>query len=414
MLTHRIYSVLIATLGAIGTGPQAHAQGLSPIDPVRWDQGRLVVMNHSHFGRPTLAEIFDPQGKKTQDIPIPPNPKHRMAGGSVAWHEGVLHWTWKGATTTPEGQGFEEEMVGYSQGKWSTLGVFRHKTGVCSIFPMGKGRYLAITVNPGLFIKDGNSFPLAILKLDSRKEFYVDETLDLGLDRPFFQGKQRNYPSFILGLISPQVVYNEDHLILGTPQGLFWVFDLEKGRLLRKERLFHGITEERLAAGDIFPPLLGFQPRPDGRILISARSEDAALLGMKAFRPPQGPQRGAIPDREAAEFHVRRQGEWEADLSRNFPHIQWWVLDPYQGGITRMDAPLRVPTLIWSREEAQDFNWRFLPDGNLKIYSYKEKNPPPTEAQIREQGLPNAPLDPPQGQSSSPRGVVPPMGTRSN
>ncbi len=275
----------------------------------------------------------------------------------------------------PDEKGRRKSTVVISKcedGKWITLakGVFPGM-GPTMIWPLSEGRYLALAIQNPVFEENGKGFPLAILKVNDRNEFYISTRMDLGLEKAFFDKATRQpyYSQLVMSFLSPPFVRAGNYLVIGTQFGLFFVFDGSNGRLKRTARIYPDLKDEHLTGKDdqsLLPGLLGWAGRDNGEVLISARNQDAVIYGYAG-------RNGENPVSDAARARLADQ------INARYPIVEWWNLEPESGRIDHEIPPVNFPDRVYSEKAVKDFNWRFLPNGNLELVSFNDRFRRPAE-----------------------------------
>ena len=248
--------------------------------------------------------------------------------------------------------------------------------------------------------------PLAIARNNGHGRLIIHETEEIDPDHPaFLYGR----PSEVLparnrvpgindqprwfpnpealgfhGAWGTQTIRVPGHLVfIDLHLGRFLCVNARSGQVERQAALFDLPEEALKAPMDYEFTVLGAQPRPDGHVLVAARSEEA-ILQSPTWRPDL-PQ--AAPVRlsasEAFGKSAEEQGEAlemkqdEADRARAqqakearlkaFPDLVWWDFDPGTGAFRREPPPLGVPERFPSLATLNAFAFRFKPDGNLEV-----------------------------------------------
>lgn len=332
-------------------------------DPVIWDGGNLHVVG---WGR---VEVEKPGRQRGETL--------RFASGPAAYDftEGV-HWyaEAKRSSTPTMADGRVTALFKYEGQAWVRYAEFEYPAGaVRHLHPLGNGRVWALSPRPGAFKNsEGASFPLAILSRNPQTEkLNVHEVLDFGLEKPYFYRRANPvdshdspYHALAFDMMEPLVMRAGSYLVMCLPDpGFFWVFDGTTGRLKRRAQLYSFIGEELLSTRfrDLAPCILAAHPRSDGKILISARSEDAVNQAARAYREH-------MPTIATDQDYTRNLSKIRElqDLNlKMFPRVVWWVFDPETGSIQEEMPPLNFPTLVQTTADLQAYRWRFKPDGNL-------------------------------------------------
>lgn len=334
-------------------------------EPNFFDAGKLVLLRGG-AGLEVGGDaglVFGPDGRILSSAPRPgPNARMDYSAGTF--------WSYERTAFDREKRESTGVVRGFQGGKWSILGKGTFKgIGPSMIYRLGDGNWLGIAAVPEIFQRNGSSAPFAVLKANDRGELEVHTTMDAGLEKPFFgrEGKTVYYRTMVMPLIGAISAFlrTEDAIILCTPFGHFWIFDAEDGHLRCLARLYPSIKDEELTGRSphhLLPGIHGIGGRPDGKILISCRSEGAVAFGMAGRSTP-----GSDPEALKAAAD---------EVNARFPGVEWWVLDPATGKLEREAAPEGLPTNLFSEQEVMDFNWRFLPNARIKRLNFDEVHGP--------------------------------------
>jgi len=241
---------------------------------------------------------------------------------------------------------------------------------VPDLVPLGQGRFLGITPTPRVIHDAGRSYPFGIYRISETGALLLERTEDLGLGKPAFQANgQRNFPFTVMSFIKGSSIQTPEHLTLVSEAGVFWVFERNRGRLTRVIRLYNGLTDERLAKSNLPCLLLGFQPSPDGNLLVSARGEGSLTDDSSPSKPPPGSMVPPLSTRAWADSRVAA-----------YPLVYWWHLDPATGQKSEVAAPETLQRLVSSAQESLDFCWRITPRGEVLPVSRAERDTMAPEA----------------------------------
>jgi len=356
--------------GIVGNSWPLQAQFFfSTPDPCFWEGGNLVLIRRNQPVGGEAGWLVSPSGKLLKNA-VRPGPK-----AILDFVDGVFYAFERVSMSDPDEKGRRKSTVAISKcenGKWITLakGVFPGM-GPSMIWPLREGRYLALTIQNPVFEEDGKGFPLAILKVNDRSEFYISTRMDFGLEKTFFDKgtKQPYYGQLVMSFLSPPFVRAGNYLVIGTQFGLFFVFDGSNGRLKRTARIYPDLKDEHLTGKDdqsLLPGLLGWAGRDNGEVLISARNQDAVIYGYAG-------RNGENPVSDAARARLADQ------INARYPIVEWWNLEPESGRIDHEIPPVNFPDRVYSEKAAKDFNWRFLPNGNLELVSFNDRFKRPAE-----------------------------------
>lgn len=248
--------------------------------------------------------------------------------------------------------------------------------------------------------------PLAIVRSNGHGKLVVHETEDIDPSQPAFlygrpsdllkpqevlpgvNDQPRWFPNpkvfRIFSGFGTQTIRVPGHLVfLDLHLGRFLTVDSRTGKVERRVDLYDLPEDAALNSGDFEYAVLGAQPRPDGHILIAARSAEAVQQS-RTWKPdlaPQAPirlsfaesfgksaedQGDLLEEKQAAADSARAADLREARL-RQFPDLVWWDFDPDTGAFRQEPSPEGVPAKFPSCAALRAFSFSFKPDGNLEI-----------------------------------------------
>ena len=359
--------ILIALL-LIMFGAPARAQGwVRSFDPTFWDGDRQVLI-YQNATRTHRAQVLSREGKLLANIKAP-DPFQRSAEnpdffhpGFIDYADGTFYCFQKGPVQQgKEGPRMDCRLLAWDGSAWQLVakGSFPGAGPSC-LWRLGNGKFLGAALGKGVFVSMGRSYPFAILRVTEAQRLEVESGLDLGLEKPQFQGEQGpTYRALTFTFLVNAFTRTSNRIVYASPLGLFWLFDSETGALKRVARLYGGLEDSMLdGKTPLLEGLLGFGVRPDDQILVSARTEEAVLTTRKML---------AYPSASDA------QGKQSIDFGHRFyPFIDWWLLDPETGKFTLEAPPMNFPSTIKDEQAYRNFNWRFQPDGvNLQLIDFK-------------------------------------------
>jgi hypothetical protein len=372
---------------AISLGVALHAQRPAERpEPVIWDGANLLVQEGS------MLVTEHPDGTREGGLRIPAGPT------SYDFFEGAYWYTSAHRASTPTMKDGRLSTLYRRVGRnWEAYGEFEYANGLVRYLrPLGNGKIWAFSPRSGVF-KDteGYSYPLAILARNpSNGQLSVQTTMDLDLGQPYFQrakgannrnGTDTPYSGLAFDMLSPLVFRTSSYLVLCLPDsGFFWVFDAETGHLKRRAKLYGSVTEDLISTHyhDLAPTIIAAQPRSDGKILISARSEDAVQQAARVYRE----QLPVIEsDRAFMQNYPQIKELWDLNL-KMFPRVVWWTFDPQTGSVKEEVPPMNFPTLVRSFEELNAYRWQLKPDGNLIYLGEAIPEAPPRPKEAKEPG----------------------------
>lgn len=258
------------------------------------------------------------------------------------------------------------------------LDVFRFSTatwtwekephGVLEDRPLGNFRVLSedyllgICVNQPFLDSGKKPHIFSLYKRNSQGKYRLVGYPDDGLAGKVFKGDGSwNYPIFSNLWILNRCVWTEDEMVVGTGFGFFWVFS-PKGQMRKLVRLYDSVDDKLLRNGWVWhEAVTNFQPRPDGRILISALAEGAVARG--AILNDQRSHQSDSPQEFEKVFST---------VIAAYPVVEWHVMDPSTGQIQPEAAPVNFPSRLSNHSDFMNFNWQFKVDGNLLRISERD------------------------------------------
>lgn len=214
----------------------------------------------------------------------------------------------------------------------------------------------------------------------------VDEAQSYNYNRPRWIHNRELLGAYdaLLGAFSHQIRVPGHIVLVGRHLGIFIVISARTGKVERVARLFDDLPEDAMTTPEAYEyGLLGVQPRPDGHLLIAARSEDAVVQS-RTWKPDLAPpepvrlsfteafgksaeDQGDLLEEKQDAADRARAGEVREARLRHFPDLIWWDFNPDTGTFRRERAPDGVPEQFPSTAALRAFGFSFKPDGNLEI-----------------------------------------------
>jgi hypothetical protein len=193
-------------------------------------------------------------------------------------------------------------------------------------------------------------------------------------------------------------------VLINPKTGLYWVFSLEKARLVRAGNIFKKVTPEMIAKAGFTDAVLHVAPEKQGTVLVMAQDEDCFTKNgdyweeicemlnsrMNGFVP------GDMSPDEEHEFIMKIHGE-VAEIMRprmkqlveNSPHLVWYRIHPESGRAERLiDPPEGGARSRWfdGRETWGNSGFSPMPDGSVKMLSDMPKDADGTESDAETEG----------------------------
>ena len=368
---------------ALTTLPLA-AQNPPPQVQTAWlGEHQLAVFPEPGMGRTAIrVESVAPDGSLAVREVETPEPEKGHVSVVDAYEGGFvvnLEWHEQGTDHTP--LTVTRVLRSDAAGHWTDLGTLRQPYYFSArILPLTDGRFLARFGSPRRRdmggAPSGGYHPLGLLRRASTSDLtlHLDAWQDLDLDKPYWKSpgaaalagpfhlnENLAYPGLGLAFATGDLTRVGDHLVLPAMRaGWFFVFSAKDGRMERKIQLYPSVDEERLKDPSLGWVVVGYQPTPDGRLLVAARQE----AGIASFRPVH-----ASPDLsdEAFQKLLPAIHHLMDENLASYPVVMWYTLD-LDGGTVHPEAPPRhSPDFIRTVEELERYSFRFQADGNLKF-----------------------------------------------
>ena len=376
--------------------------------PQVWDGGRLFEVGSG--GIKELDQIQPPLrfGQPPRDMAWHFN-FDVIEGAAYAWGWGE---NWASGQKGRDLQDLRRTLYIYRNGGarwelWDTL-KSTHPEFISWLRPLEGGGYLL----GGAFQSEvmGRCDPLAIAKNSGHGVTRILDTEDADLGAPTFVWGQPDQPldaseSHAENYNRPRWIHNRkllgaydalmgdfshqfrvpSHIVfVGRHLGIFLVISSRTGRVERVARLFNDLPEDAMTAPEAYEyGVLGAQPRPDGHLLVAARSGDAVAQSRtwKPDLPPPEPVRlsftealgksaedqGDLLEAKQDAADSARASELREARLRRFPDLVWWDFNPDTGTFRRERGPEGVLEQFPSTTALRAFRFSFKPDGNLEI-----------------------------------------------
>lgn len=218
---------------------------------------------------------------------------------------------------------------------------------------------LGIASTPNTFEKNGQYFPFAVFKRDSSGTFILDHFESGGMKVPLIRKGEWSHPALANFWLQSYALWSRSSTSILCGAGLIWTFS-PSGELISQVNLFSkngqlGPLREAPWVGAV----LGSQMNREGRIIISALSREASLHG-----PSHTSGLVRQTSVEGYESEVRKA---VGEICSRWPQVEWWEVNPSQGSKRRLEPPRNIPALVSDFDEYLQFNWTFLPDGNIEM-----------------------------------------------
>ena len=214
----------------------------------------------------------------------------------------------------------------------------------------------------------------------------ADESQSYNYDRPRWMHNPKLLGTYdaLLGAFSHQIRVPGHIVLVGRHLGIFIAISARTGKVERMAKLFKDLPDDAMTTPEAYEyGVLSVEPRPDGHLLIAARSEEAVVQSRtwKADLPPQEPVRlsfaeafgksaedqGDLLEEKQDAADLARADEVREARLRHFPDLVWWDFDPDSGAFRHEPSPTGVPDKFPSVSALQAFTFRFKADGNLEI-----------------------------------------------
>lgn len=152
-----------------------------------------------------------------------------------------------------------------------------------------------------------------------------------------------------------------DHLALCAAQaGVVWVFELDKGTLLRTYNL-DGLTKDDLKKVRLLNfAILGTAFDPSGRLIVAKRNRELTQIAVKLANETTDPVEEKMQKEDFKIF---------TDLYKD---IAWLALDPKTGGRQDLASPADYPTATPSFRKQNRFQFLISPLGQVKTTAFRD------------------------------------------
>ncbi len=310
---------------------------------------------------PSQGGVLDPQNHTLLRLPDPKQAQgfHGFAEAPF-WFDGAYYFLSVARSQDPERRTLTLRRL--RGAAWEVDGSMEvpKSLGTTEIFPCSNGRYLAIAREDlRKDVSPSERVPFFLLRKNDRDEFVVSSSIHPGFD---FMAKS---PALLeLASNSDKAIAGSHAVLIHRETGLYWVFDLDRGRLRHHGRLYDKITDRVIEGGRTFEAVLAFHPLKDGDVLIQARDEDAILnpdiKNPLAEANRVGARPGSDPDL------VKNLAKWgRQDMDNAHPFYRWFRLDPATGSLKRLVALPQGAVEV--KDPTKPAVWRPLPDGSVKF-----------------------------------------------
>lgn len=345
----------------LALGLVARAQ-VVPNQPGQWvPKGFLVTEGML----PCRGAVLDAADRVQLRLPLPPKQEGERGGMPFPpfWADGAFQVIAGSFGTGPEGQELlHTRLYRYEQNAWKVAGRLdcHAAKGLVKLIPCRDGRAIALTSREDLrgAKAPGERSPFCRLTLGEDGAYRVEGSLDPGMEQVCKDAFFFRIPS-----VSPILFGKDCATVLHRHSGLFWVFSLETGGLLRSGRLFDAVTDELIRQERTKDLVEALHPLPDGRILLLVHPLDDVLERQET---PEQQAKRLLKDNqtlgaaEIAAFYKDRQ-RIQAERA---PAYHWFAFDPEKGGLERLVPPPAGVLEFYDRDRGSC--WRPLPDGTVR------------------------------------------------
>jgi hypothetical protein len=301
-----------------------------------------------------------------------------------------------------EGRALTWSFFRWEDGGWCLLGRYAAEpampgfTGMNAI-PCDGDRFILVSyVSPSADGAGGWQPFCAASFPEGSKSLHLDSAIDHGQDELRHVSDQFRTDLELFGYTA----VTDSHAVVIHPYtGLFWVFSLEKVRLVKAGSIFKKLTSEMVADGGFTGAVLCVNPERQGTVLVAAQDEDYFTQNGDFWKEYIKMRRGRLDDWEKSrdarddrsnddEAIARSIEDWHEafnviskevaeamrtrhkQLMENSPHIVWYRIHPENGSVERLLEPPEGGASLrgddgWDNWENNVF--RPMADGSVKM-----------------------------------------------
>jgi len=293
------------------------------------------------------------------------------------WRDGALYTCAQGCPEKDEdGNVFWRLLFAkWEEGEWSFLGHYKrysHRRELVKAIPCDGGRFIVVS-DMSDFVSDGRQdcTPFCLIRIPQGKtEARLEASIGHGQD------DLRHYMSdqvFFQLVWFSHVAVTDSHAVLVNPDtGLYWVFSLEKARLVKAGRIFKNVTPEMIAKGGFSQAVLRVNPEKSGTVLVAAQDESLFTRGKEDTWKEIRELWEKVPEESRGfmgvgydwifELRDRRKKE---EIANKSPLIVWYRIHPDNGRVEKLTVPPEGASSF--REEGKNDHWRPMPDGSVRM-----------------------------------------------
>ncbi|MCL1893269.1 MAG: hypothetical protein FWG02_03385 [Holophagaceae bacterium] len=355
-------------------------------DPVIWDTTSIILPMQEltpDGSRRNNVVIEGSYGNNVRTISLPQNAFKRDYFNGTLYAFGV---TRERDTKTNEIKGSTDFLWRHENGEW-VIDAVLHSTGEIkrsvleNILPLQNGKYIVCAYRAQI-IRDDKAYLFGIYKKNKKLELELENPVEDAFSVPTWTKEGPNgewWPKIgpyfgdtiatTTGRVGSKIIF---HI---QAHGIFFIFDGENGKLLRRCAVYPEINEKAFAEKKWFDNVsLGMEATKDGKILCVTVSKDFAVHGKELFPPVLHDELGIKEEDwdKPQNLHKIRtlNREREDKKIKKWPNYVYWELDVDTGKFTKVSAPENLPEKVRNDHPSSfgiGFYWRTRADGTYVL-----------------------------------------------
>lgn len=248
--------------------------------------------------------------------------------------------------------------------------------------PLENGKFFLMAhLEP--FAKGEKASIFAIATVDDKENLALDELLEPGLSKsvcvkepaqpglltPGFMVRNE-YQALIQATLDPcnPICYRGGFAVVSRETGHMFCFSGKTGRLRRIIQIHSSLDENAFARPtlDLDQAILGLQPRPDGRIFLASRTEEALTEAWKLFKSTsvETVQMTNPQWSEHTQQVFKNNVQTKTQQLLAHPEVLYFQADPETGDVFLDDTPPGLPSRLWDLATFRQFRFRMTQSGH--------------------------------------------------